>query len=221
MSKPGPNFTQLSRLTIRISDKSQLACFNATNPILSQFDILAVCPTTEALFHVACETLAVDLITFDLGTKVPFPFRTKVINMAVQRGICFEISYSGCLKEPGIKRYTMANATELIRVTKGKNIVFTSEALKALDMRGPYDITNLGTLFGLEPGRSKEALTKNPRTVVMHGVTRKSLASTFIVQDMNQLAPGDWKIMHTEKPEKMELDTKEKPKKRKLSGGQS
>ena len=41
------------------------------------------------------------------------------------------------------RRAFFRNVNDLIRATKGKNLVFTSGALDALHLRGPYDIANL------------------------------------------------------------------------------
>ena len=41
------------------------------------------------------------------------------------------------------KRHLISNAVNLIRVTKGRNIIVSSQALNAMETRGPYDVTNL------------------------------------------------------------------------------
>lgn len=41
------------------------------------------------------------------------------------------------------RRHLMSNALHLIRTTKGRNLIITSEARKAMEIRGPYDVVNL------------------------------------------------------------------------------
>lgn len=53
-----------------------------------------------------------------------------------------------CLFHVGIidataRRNLISNAQSLIRVTRGKNIILSSQAMKAMELRGPYDIVNL------------------------------------------------------------------------------
>ena len=43
----------------------------------------------------------------------------------------------------GARRHLISNALSLIHMTKGKNILLSSEAEKVLQMRGPYDVINL------------------------------------------------------------------------------
>lgn len=37
----------------------------------------------------------------------------------------------------------ISNSMNLVRATKGRNIILTSEARRVLDLRGPYDVMNL------------------------------------------------------------------------------
>jgi ribonuclease P/MRP protein subunit RPP1 len=51
--------------------------------------------------------------------------------------------------------------------TRGKNLVFTSAASSVNDFRGPYDVANLSSLFGLSMERAKTAISKNCRYEIM------------------------------------------------------
>lgn len=44
-----------------------------------------------------------------------------------------------------------------------------SEAKDALDLRGPYDVMNLGVLAGLSPVRSRMLVTASADVAVRHG----------------------------------------------------
>uniref|UniRef100_A0A672P0W0 Ribonuclease P protein subunit p30-like n=1 Tax=Sinocyclocheilus grahami TaxID=75366 RepID=A0A672P0W0_SINGR len=130
----------LNRLTIIASDASH---FRPTNEYKS-FDLVAVYPKTEKLFHAACMTFDVDIICIAVAEK----------------------------QDTTMRRYTIANAISLMEVCKGKNIIVSSGAERPLELRGPYDIANLGLLFSLSEGDAKAAVSTNCRSVLLHGETR-------------------------------------------------
>ena len=41
------------------------------------------------------------------------------------------------------RRHLITNAAALVRITKGKNIILSSDAKNAMELRGPYDVINL------------------------------------------------------------------------------
>uniref|UniRef100_A0A8C1DNM8 Ribonuclease P/MRP 30 subunit n=1 Tax=Cyprinus carpio carpio TaxID=630221 RepID=A0A8C1DNM8_CYPCA len=132
----------LNRLTIIASDASH---FRPTNEYRS-FDLVAVYPKTEKLFHV--REIAI------LNWLECFP--------AIDRGVFFETCYAAAIRDTTMRRYTIANAISLMEVCKGK----------PLELRGPYDIANLGLLFSLSEGDAKAAVSTNCRSVLLHGETR-------------------------------------------------
>ncbi|XP_013878777.1 ribonuclease P protein subunit p30 isoform X2 [Austrofundulus limnaeus] len=130
----------LNRLTVVISDVSH---FRPTAPEYRCFDLLAVQPTTEKLFHAACMLYDIDIICITVTEKLPFFFKRAPIYGAIDRGLVFEISYAAAIRDSTMRRYTIANALCLMESCKGKNVILSSAAVKALELRGPYDITNL------------------------------------------------------------------------------
>uniref|UniRef100_A0A8C2YXK8 Ribonuclease P protein subunit p30 n=1 Tax=Cyclopterus lumpus TaxID=8103 RepID=A0A8C2YXK8_CYCLU len=155
----------LNRLTVVMSDSSHFRP-NATE--YRGFDLLAVQPTTEKLFHAACMLYDVDIICISVTEKLPFFFKRAPVNGAMDRGVVFEVSYSAAIRDSTRRRYTIANAVSLMESCKGK------VPLPPLELRGPYDITNLGLLFGLSEGDAKEAVSSTCRSVVLHAESRKS-----------------------------------------------
>lgn len=193
----------LKRITLHIDNKNQLSMLASRNPILLGYDLVAACPGNEKLFHTCLEDANIDIISLDFAQRIPFPFRNKTISLGIQNGIQFEIQYSAALKGTSIlqaftneysslldqsaRRNMITNALNLVRATKGRNIILTSAAQKALDLRGPYDITNLydililelkcrsyehsATLFALQPAMAKDCVTKNCRSALKHAGT--------------------------------------------------
>ncbi|XP_056285063.1 ribonuclease P protein subunit p30 [Pseudoliparis swirei] len=145
----------LNRLTVVMSDASHFRP-NATE--YRGFDLLAVQPTTEKLFHAACLLYDVDIICISVTEKLPFFFKRAPVNGAIDRGVVFEVSYSAAIRDSTRRRYTIANAVSLMESCKGKNVILSSAAEKPLELRGPYDITNLLLLLLLLSGRIVLAL---------------------------------------------------------------
>ncbi|CAN0173775.1 unnamed protein product [Bubo scandiacus] len=164
----------LTRLTLVVSDPSHCNLLRSTSANIRLYDIIAVFPKTEKLFHIACTTLDVDLVCINVTEKLPFYFRRPPVNMAIDRGIYFELLYTPAIKDSTMRRYTISNAISLMQICKGKNIVISSAAERPLELRGPYDVANLGLLFGLSEGEAKAAVSTNCRATMLHGETRKS-----------------------------------------------
>ncbi|XP_007071626.3 ribonuclease P protein subunit p30 isoform X3 [Chelonia mydas] len=134
----------VTRLTLVVSDPSHCNVLRSTSTNIRLYDIIAVFPKTEKLFH------------------------------AIDRGIYFELLYTPAIKDSTMRRYTISNALSLMQICKGKNIIISSAAERPLELRGPYDVANLGLLFGLSESDAKAAISTNCRAVLLHGETRKT-----------------------------------------------
>ncbi|TRY89384.1 hypothetical protein DNTS_024123 [Danionella cerebrum] len=165
----------LNRLTILASDASHFRPCTE----FKQYDLVAVYPKTEKLFHAACMTFDVDIICISVNEKQPFHFKRPPVNGAIERGIVFEICYAALIRDSNTRRYTIANAISLIEVCKGKNVIVSSGAERALELRGPYDIANIGLVFSLSEGDAKAAVSSNCRSVVLHAETRATASGVL------------------------------------------
>lgn len=88
---------------------------------------------------------------------------------AINRGIRFEICYAQCVAGDGIgRRNFISNFMNLIRATKGRGLVISSEARGVLGCRGPADVGNLLGVWGLARERGVEAMGVNCRAVVVN-----------------------------------------------------
>ncbi|XP_042674035.1 ribonuclease P protein subunit p30 isoform X3 [Centrocercus urophasianus] len=110
----------LTRLTLVVSDPSHCNLLRSTSTNIRLYDIIAVFPKTEKLFHIACTTLDVDLVCINVTEKLPFYFRRPPVNMAIDRGIYFELLYTPAIKDSTMRRYTISNAISLMQICKGK-----------------------------------------------------------------------------------------------------
>lgn len=138
---------RFSRLTIELSDGTS-AISNANT---ATYDILAVIPMNEKMLQAACASMDVDIITFDFESKIPFPLKHSIIGLGVNRNVFFEIPYSSSLHgdeeelilDSGIRRNWISNCHNLIRATRGKNIIMSGKCERAIDLRGPHDLVNM------------------------------------------------------------------------------
>ncbi|NWS51744.1 RPP30 protein, partial [Chunga burmeisteri] len=160
----------LTRLTLVVSDPSHCNLLRSTSANIRFYDIIAVFPKTEKLFHIACTTLDVDLVCINVTEKLPFYFRRPPVNMAIDRGIYFELLYTPAIKDSTMRRYTISNAISLMQICKGK--VSSQSEHKLLN--SIQILLELGLLFGLSESEAKAAVSTNCRATMLHGETRKS-----------------------------------------------
>lgn len=155
----------LTRITFIISDPSQN---HRLSLLQSAYNIVALRPTNEKALALCCQSLECDLISLDLSVRLPFILKFKTMAAALQRGIRFEICYSGGVMGGGTeaRRNLIAGATALIRATRGRGIIISGEAKSALGLRGPWDVVNLAAVWGLNQERGKEAVCEEARKVV-------------------------------------------------------
>ena len=71
------------------------------------------------------------------------------------------------------RRNLIQNATELIRAARGRGIVISSEAKRALACRGPWDVINLAAVWGLGQERGREAVGMEARIVVVQAEMKR------------------------------------------------
>lgn len=166
--------TILRRCTLTISDPS----LNHRLPALAQaYDILALRPTNEKAFLLACTSLDnFSIISLDLTIRYPFHFRPKPFMTAIRRGIRFEICYAQAVQDGGAdkRRNFISNTLGIVRATRGRGLIVSSEAKSVLSIRAPADVQNLLNVWGMEQERAREALTVTPRSVVVNERMRRT-----------------------------------------------
>jgi ribonuclease P/MRP protein subunit RPP1 len=91
-----------------------------------------------------------EILSLDISQRLPFPLRHVLFTNLVSRGVAIEICYSAGLGDTAARRNIISNATGLIRATRGRGVLVSSEARRAADVRGPFDVINLATFWGLK-----------------------------------------------------------------------
>ncbi|OQR81018.1 ribonuclease P protein subunit p30 [Achlya hypogyna] len=165
-----PAVRQLKRITVQCEDMNGAHSINS-NKAIQSYDIVAVEPGSQRIFQFFCEHGSVDIITLDMTARLGFQLRKPLIDEAIKRGIYFELKYTAALGDSSGRRYFFANATSLLRLTKGRHMIFASGATRDMLLRAPYDVINIGILLGLPFGRAKDAVSSSCAAVVAHGGT--------------------------------------------------
>lgn len=189
--------TILRRATILIADPAT----NHRLPTLAAtYDVLAARPTTDKAFTAACTTMSeISLISLDLSVSQPFRFKPKPCMAAVHRGVLFEVCYGQLLHQADVRARAnfIANVLELVRATKGRGLVLSSEGHivangRVSGVRAPADVVNLMACWGLGSERGMESLNVNPRLVVFNeGLKRRSFRGVVdIVQAEGRIPAG-------------------------------
>lgn len=131
------------------------------------YDLIALRPTNEKSLLNACTNLECDIISLDLSVRLPYHFKFKMLSAAVSRGVRLEICYGPGVTGSGVdaRRNLIGNAMSLIRATRGRGIIVSSEARRALSLRAPWDVINLTCVWGLSQERGKEAICEEARKV--------------------------------------------------------
>lgn len=115
-------FEQKTRITIVMSDASQQHGLSPNNSTLASYDIIAVTPSTDKILHAVLQSEVVDLISFDFSQRLPFFLKITPVNMAISRGIFFEVSYSASLNDSTARRNFISNMQHLLHLTRGRQV---------------------------------------------------------------------------------------------------
>lgn len=114
-----------------------------------------------------------------------------MLKLALQKGLHFEIAYSPLLStDVNDKRNLIAQVKLLVDWTKGKNLIISSAAHTASQIRGPYDVINLSAyLLGIPIDRAKAAMSTSCRSLVLKAMRKKHFYKETIRVD--RLLPNE------------------------------
>ncbi|KAJ9619969.1 RNA-binding RNA processing protein rpp1 [Taxawa tesnikishii (nom. ined.)] len=165
-----PSLTVLRRLTLVLTEahsNARLACLS------QRYDLVALRPLDERTLQNCASNLDSDLISLDLSVRQPYHFKFKTLSEAIKRGIRFEICYAPGVADKNARQQSISNATQLIRAS-----------------RGPWDVVNLATIWGLSQERGYEAISKECRSVVVSArLKRTGYRGVVDIVDAGEDAP--------------------------------
>jgi ribonuclease P/MRP protein subunit RPP1 len=108
----------------------------------------------------------------------------------VSRGVAVEICYAAGIGDTAARRNIISNATGLIRGTRGRGLLISSEAKRTADLRGPFDLVNLATFWGLK----QEFGMGDGKRVLLHSEARTATykgAVQIITEDVKLRENGE------------------------------
>ncbi|XP_058177494.1 ribonuclease P protein subunit p30 [Anopheles ziemanni] len=162
----GGQIRLLNRLTVIFSENTISMVLNKSSTII-EYDVIAVQPTTDDSLAYACQNVVCDIITYEVDKKVQsLNVNRKLYYMAIERNVAFEIKYAPAIVNSLHRIDTIAQAHYYHSTGKSKNLLISSAATNAFELRSPYDIANLGLIFGLSEEQSKQAIRDVPNRLL-------------------------------------------------------
>jgi ribonuclease P/MRP protein subunit RPP1 len=117
--------------------------------ILNTYDLIAFRTDQEALAEQGFTRSDADIISIDLSKRLSFFLQKTWIKLAIQRGVQFEVTYGSSLENAECRKYFMQNTMQLVKLTKGKNIIFASESSSQIYQRSPADVLAIANMLGI------------------------------------------------------------------------
>ncbi|XP_055543948.1 ribonuclease P protein subunit p30 [Wyeomyia smithii] len=179
----------LNRLTIIYADAS-ITVLTSRSTNLRRYNLVSVIPTTEEAFQHACQTMPCDIISYN-SDSIRGRMSRKYYFIAVHRNIMFEIKYAPAIASSNDRKDTINRAHRYHSYGKSKNVIISSEARHRFQIRGPYDIANLGLIFGLSEEQSKHAILGAPRKILTAADARRHGKAGVVVSYRNKAIDSD------------------------------
>eukprot|EP00933_Yihiella_yeosuensis_P029260 TRINITY_DN22929_c0_g1_i1.p1 TRINITY_DN22929_c0_g1~~TRINITY_DN22929_c0_g1_i1.p1 ORF type:complete len:286 (-),score=60.43 TRINITY_DN22929_c0_g1_i1:57-881(-) len=167
---------QFRRLTIVASDEAQVSAASQVVKLRPHYHLVAIRPTSEDAFLLACEKGVCDVISLSLDEKVPFQIRRKDVLTFLGRGGFFELELAPAIRDSGRRRAVIGNAEQLLHATRGRNVFLSSAAIDPIEMRSPHDMANFAAVLGLRGELAKKSISQVPFQALQRGVLRRGFA---------------------------------------------
>ncbi|XP_023304446.2 ribonuclease P protein subunit p30 [Lucilia cuprina] len=162
----------LQRLTIIYVDVAVAhAMGNSLN--LKKFNLIAGQPKTDAALTHCCTTFNGDIVTFDTNAGIRLNVNRKAYQVAVKRGVFFEIKYSPLIADSSCRKDMIKVAHNYFVKGKSRSIIISSGATNVFELRGPYDVANLSFIFGLSEDQGKCAIDRFCRQLFLRAESRR------------------------------------------------
>ncbi|KAH8333880.1 hypothetical protein KR059_004214 [Drosophila kikkawai] len=162
----------LQRITILYVDVN-VAHAMSVSLNLRKFNLIAGQPKTDAALTHCCTTFNGDLVTFDPAAGSRLMVNRKAYQVAVRRGMFFEIKYGPAIADSNNRKDMIKVAHNYGIKGKSRNIIFSSGAEHQFQLRGPYDVANLAFIFGLSEDQGKNAVDRHCRQLFLRAESRR------------------------------------------------
>ena len=125
-----------------VDELPEAQAIHSSNEVLNQFDIVAVTPGNQKVLALCCQQANVDIISIDFRNK-SLNLNKKLLDTAVQRGVCFELLYAPLLAANGGRQQIISNSKVLIQYLRGRHLILSSGCETLGGLRGPRDAMNI------------------------------------------------------------------------------
>lgn len=212
-----PGLKILNRLTVAFTERSTLYKVMQSEQF-KKYHIFAVIPKSNEALQFVCDSVDTDIISFDPSDSRTLKLNRKICNMMLEKGVFFELMYFPTIQDTTCRRNIINKAHLYHQYGKSRNIIITSGALNHLSLRAPYDVINIGLLFGLGEEQSKSAISSACKDLINRAVGRR-MGKALIIAEARIKEP----IITSNSDdiaEEMEIDSDE-PAQKKSKGNQN
>ncbi|KAH8298221.1 hypothetical protein KR018_011314 [Drosophila ironensis] len=171
----------LQRITILYVDVNVSHAMSVSSN-LRKFNLIAGQPKTDAALTHGCTNFNGDLLTFDPTAGSRILVNRKAYQIAVRRGLFFEIKYAPAIADSNNRKDMIKLAQNYFTKGKSRNIIFSSGAAHEFQLRGPYDVANLAFIFGLSADQGKNAVDRNCRQLFLRAEARRIGKTVMLVK---------------------------------------
>ncbi|KAH8352404.1 hypothetical protein KR084_003948 [Drosophila pseudotakahashii] len=196
----------LQRITILYVDVN-VAHAMSVSLNLRKFNLIAGQPKTDAALTHCCTSFNGDLITFDPVAGSRLLVNRKAYQVAVRRGMFFEIKYAPAIVDSNNRKDMIKIAQNYCTKGKSKNIIFSSGAAHQFQLRGPYDVANLAFIFGLSEDQGKNAVDRHCRQLFLKAESRRVGKTIMFVKGNGPIVFSDSSEDDEEDDEMNDLQT--------------
>jgi len=164
----------LTRLTIVINDNDFLIHYNKSE-VVSKYDLLAIVPKNSVcLSNLLKSAFRFDILSFRPDcVRDGVKWQRKLYNECVDKYVHFELMYSPAITSREERRNIISLAQTYQTVGKSKKVVLTSGARFPLELRAPFDVSNLAFLLGLNENQGKAGVKQHCQDVYKAALGRK------------------------------------------------
>ncbi|XP_063902939.1 ribonuclease P protein subunit p30 [Zophobas morio] len=188
------NLKIFNRLTIVFAGQEVLHKITKS-PNYKKYHIVGVLPTTLQATLFVCSSFDADIFCFNPENKNHVKRNRKMYKQLVDRGYHFELPYGPAIEDTTKRKNIIHTAHLYHTFIKSKNIILSSSATSPIFIRNPYDIVNLGLIFGLNEQQAKNAISHNGRQVYLNAVGRRHGKSVVFVTNTEQKEQGESEII--------------------------
>lgn len=190
----GGGVEQVTRITLEVEDESQCHALRPGDAVLQSYDLVAVRPASERVAAAAIASGGVDIISLDCARKLPFVLKRPLIAAAAAAGVVFEVQFGRAIRDVSTRPFLISNALSLVRLSRGRGVVFSSGAYAPLELRTPHDVLNIVALLGLNYETAQRMLRSTPLAVLERAAARRSPDGVTVVPVADITPPLKWVV---------------------------